>query len=49
MNHNIFNIWVCTFYGENILEDIDNKPYSFITNYQKIGYKKHGILTVLKE
>jgi phosphoglycerol transferase MdoB-like AlkP superfamily enzyme len=36
------------FYGENVLEDIDGEPHSFIANYQKIGYKEHGILTVLK-
>lgn len=37
------------FYGENVLEDMDNEPHEFIANYQKIGYKEvGGILTVLK-
>jgi phosphoglycerol transferase MdoB-like AlkP superfamily enzyme len=36
------------FYGENVLEDFDEDPHSFIANYQKMGYEKDGILTILK-
>lgn len=36
------------FYGEDVLKDIDNEPHSFIANYQKIGYKENGVLTILK-
>ncbi len=36
------------FYGQDVLNDKDYKPHSFIGTYQKIGYKKDGILTILK-
>lgn len=36
------------FYGENVLEDEDGEPVSFVANYQKLGYEKFGILTILK-
>lgn len=36
------------FYGKNVLKEGSYEPRSFIANYQKIGYKKDGILSILK-
>ncbi len=36
------------FYGENVLEDVDENPHAFIANYQKVGYEEDEILTILK-
>lgn len=35
------------FYGEDLLNDDDEIPHAFISNYQKIGLIKEDILTVL--
>ena len=36
------------FYGENVLEDDDEIPHAFISNYQKIGLVKNDGLTLLE-